>query len=178
MKIKFVLMAFAMMSFSAMSAETNKVEVKWLEPEKYRDVRAANGGNKAFRERVFKNLEQHFAKMANEVLPQNVTLKVKVTDLDLAGDVRYNHSAFRDIRLVKRIYWPSIEFEYELLEQGKVIKSETVTLKDLSFMDRASKLRNRNSYYYEQRIITDWFIDDLKPMMAQLDKQKTAVMSS
>ncbi len=167
-----------LMFASMLSAQAGEVKVQWHEPKNYTDVRAANGGSKAFRERVFKGLEKHFTKMAAEVLPSHLALNIKVTNLNLAGDVRYNFAAHRDIRLVKRIYWPSIEFEYELLEQGKVIKSEVIKLKDMSFMDRGSSLRNRSSYYYEERIITDWFIRDIKPMLAQLDKQKTAVMSS
>lgn len=163
---------------TGLTAQAGEVKVQWHEPESYTDVRAANGGNKVFRERVFKNLEKHFNKMAGEVLPEHLALNVKVTNLNLAGDVRYNYAAHRDIRLVKRIYWPSIEFEYQLLDQGNVIKTEQIKLKDMSFMDRGSSIRNRGSYFYEERIITDWFIKEIKPMLAQLDKQKTAVMSS
>ena len=59
-----------------------------------------------------------------------------------------------------------------------MIKTEQIKLKDMSFMDRGTSIRNRGSYYYEKRIITDWFIKEIKPMLAQLDKQKTAIMSS
>ena len=163
---------------SATPVLAGSVNVEWHEPEKYTDVRAATGSREAFRQRVFKQLDKHFEKMANEVLPQELSLKIKVINLNLAGDVRYNYSAHRDIRLVKRIYWPSIEFEYQLLDNNNVIKSEVIKLKDLSFMDRTSKVRSRSSYHYEEQIITDWFVKDIKPMLAQLDKQKTAVMAS
>ena len=53
--------------------------------------------------------------MASEVFPEHLALNVKVTNLNLTGEVRYNYAAQRDIRLVKRSYWPSIEFEYQLL---------------------------------------------------------------
>lgn len=153
------------------------VEITWQEPKKYTDIRAANGGSKAFRERVFSQLQQHFNKEAEKKLPDGMALKVTVTDINLAGDVRFNFGMNQEIRVVKDIYWPMLKFDYQLVENGKVIKQDSVTLKDMSFLNRGINKANGGSYFYEKRLISDWFRKDVQQTLVQLQKRDTAVMS-
>ena len=172
--IKYLVVALSVLGFAV---QAGTVEVKWHDPKEYTDIKPANESKKSFQRSVFKHLEKHWAKMAEKELPDNISLKVKVTNLNLAGDVRYNFSMSREIRLVKHLYWPSIEFEYSFYDGEQLIKTEQVTLKDMAFMDRGSQIRRNTAYYYEKRIITDWFVDDVQMMLAQWKKQQTAVMS-
>jgi len=177
MRFQIVSIIVLMIVMFSTSAQAGKVEVNWHEPDEYTDIRSTNGGSKAFRKNVFKQLEKHWQKMAEEKLPTDMTLKVKVTNLNLAGDVRYSFSMGHQIRLVKSLYWPSIEFEYTLMQGDKVITTDKAKLKDMSFMDRANALKRSSSYYYDKRIITDWFVDDVQVMLAQWKKHQSAVMS-
>lgn len=148
-----LIISFALIAPSAMAAD---VEVKWIKPDKFRDVRASNNeSRKRFLERTIKQFETHFAKMAEE-LPANQTLKIEVTDVDLAGDV--NYGGIDRIRIVKDIYFPRIEFSYELVnaDQSSVISGEE-TLKDMSFL-RGNNLKYRNdSLGYEKKLLDEWF---------------------
>jgi hypothetical protein len=153
---------FCLCIFTVSQTQAASVEVKWQEPDSYSDIRHGNSHKTKFRKNLFTQLEQHFEKLA-EKLPEQLKLKIKVTNLNLAGDVRYNFSMSQDIRIVKNIYWPSIEFEYSLLNNEQVVKSETVKLKDMAFMDRGGSSRlSHDSYYYEKRILTKWFDKDLQ----------------
>ena len=58
-------------------------EVTWTDYKSYRDIDEGNDGRKQFRERIFKDFEEHFAKLA-ATLPAEQTLKIDVTDVDLA----------------------------------------------------------------------------------------------
>ena len=133
---------------------------------------------KSFRRSLFAQMDKHWQKVANKHLPEGVALDVKVTNVNLAGDVRYNFQMGQSIRLVKTIYWPSIEFEYTLREGNKVIKTDTIKLKDMAFMDRGGSLtRSSTPYFYEKRLITDWFKKDVKAMLTQWQKYNTAEMT-
>ena len=130
-------------------------EVKWTEPDKYRDIDAGEEHKVKFRARVFKQLEQHFNKLAQK-LPEGQVLKIKVTDIDLAGSTL--HGGMKRIRVIKEIHFPRMEFSYQLVDaKGVEIKSANADLKDISFM-MSSNLRYRNDFLgYEKKLLDDWF---------------------
>jgi hypothetical protein len=135
-------------------------EVTWTDHEKYRDIYSGSDGRKSFRERTFKNLEKHFAKLA-ENLPEGQMLKINVTDVDLAGDAR--SGGINQLRVVKEIYYPRMNFSYELINtDGSIITSDEIVLKDMNFM-MGSNLKYRNkSLGYEKKMLDDWFFDTFK----------------
>ena len=90
------------------------VEVNWLEPDTYRDILPGEQHRKSFRERIFTSLNKHFAKISDQ-LPENQVLKVNVSNLDLAGDTL--HAGSKRIRIIKEIYFPRIEFSYQLINK-------------------------------------------------------------
>jgi hypothetical protein len=154
------------------NAQAGTIEVKWQDPDSYTDIRHGNSHKTKFRKNLFTQLEQHLEKLT-EKSPKQLTLKIKVTNLNLAGDVRYNFSMSQDIRMVQHMYWPSIEFEYSLMNDEQVVKSETVKLKDMAFMDRGGRSRlNHDSYYYEKRMLTEWIAKDLQVIIADYQQQK------
>jgi hypothetical protein len=138
-------------------------EVTWTDYKSYRDIDEGNDGRKQFRERIFKDFEEHFAKLA-ATLPAEQTLKIDVTDVDLAGDT--HHAGVNRTRIVKEIYSPRMNFSYQVLDaDGKVIKSDEVVVKDMSFMS-GSNLKYRNkSLGYEKKMLDDWFKETFKEMI-------------
>ena len=137
------------------SVQAAEVEVKWSNPEKYSDIDAGNEHKKHFKERTFKSFEKHFTKLA-ESLPENQKLVLDITNVDLAGDV--NHGGMQRVRVVRDIFFPRMEFTYQLLDADSVIvKSESVSLKDLGFlMHNGFKYRSK-SLSYEKEMLDDWF---------------------
>ena len=136
-------------------AQAAEVEVKWSNSDKYSDIDAGEEHRKHFKERTFKSFEKHFADLA-ATLPEQQKLIVDITDVDLAGDV--NFSGIKRIRVVKSIYFPRIDFSYQLLNaDNKVIKGKEVSLKDLGFLSHTG-LRYRNkTLSYEKEMLDDWF---------------------
>ena len=88
-----------------------KAKVTWGDFNDFTDVRPNGGPKGAFHKQVKKSFENHFAKLAKK-LPHGYKLRVKVNDLDLAGDVRF--SSVNEMRVVKPIYFPKIKFSYVL----------------------------------------------------------------
>ncbi|MDX2369123.1 MAG: DUF3016 domain-containing protein [Colwellia sp.] len=140
-------------------------EVTWTDHEKYRDIHPGSEGRKHFRERTFKNFEKHFAELAVN-LPENQVLNINVTDVDLAGDT---HSAgINQLRIIKDIYYPRMNFSYELVNaDGSIITSGEIVLKDMNFM-MGSNLKYRNkSLGYEKKLLDDWFSDTFKELVVE-----------
>ena len=143
------------------SEQPDRVEIEWQNPKKFSDVRAASGSNKKYRENTFKQLEKYLEKLATK-LPEGQQLKITVTDLDLAGKVWPGHfvgvDTTSDVRMIKRIDFPSMDFSYQLLNaEGQVLQEGTEEIKDMSFQDRANRHFKNDSLRYEKNMLNDWF---------------------
>lgn len=152
------MVAASLLSGAAAAAQ---VEVTWQDPDSYQDIRPSNQSRVSFRKMVFADLEEYLAKLA-EALPENQTLSLTVTDLDLAGQVWPSSflggSGGTDIRLVKSVYIPRMTFSYALNDDGgNTLQSAQVKLKDMSFMDRGRVNRNFENLSYEKAMLKDWF---------------------
>ena len=161
-KIKTFIYAILLMAIIPLSyVQAAEVEVNWLKPEKYTDVKAGQGHRKRFKERTFKAFEQHFKTLA-KALPEQQKLVVNVTNVDLAGDVNFN---IKRIRVVKDIFIPRMAFNYQLLDaEGAVIKSEEVSLKDMGFLMHNPSLRYRSKpLLYEKAMLDKWFNKTFTP---------------
>lgn len=133
-----------------------QVEVKWSNPDKYSDIFPGEGHRKHFKERTFKSFEKHFAKLANS-LPENQKLVLDITNVDLAGDVHFG-GGIKRIRVVKDIFFPRLEFSYQLLAADKsVITTQEVSLKDMSFLMHGRSRYSSRSLSYEKEMLDRWF---------------------
>ena len=158
----FTLVSLHSVTFAATS------EVTWKDYEKYRDIYPGNESRKHFRERTFKNFEKHFAKLAQS-LPEGLTLKIVVTNVDLAGDTHIG--GIHRLRIIKELYSPQLTFSYQLLGADDAeITSAAVELRDMNFM-MGSNLRYRNdSLGYEKQMLDDWFKESFNDRI--VDKKK------
>jgi len=155
----FTIVSFQNVAYAATS------EVTWTDYEKYRDIHPGDGNKKSFRERTFKNLEKHFAKLAAN-LPEGQVLKIDVTDVDLAGDTMAG--GINRYRIVKDIYFPRMNFSYQLVNaDGSEVLSDDVVVKDMNFL-RGSSLKYRNdSLGHEKKMLDDWFFKEFKEQVIE-----------
>jgi hypothetical protein len=145
--------------------QISALTVTWGDYQTFTDVKPANGMRKAYAESTFKTLEEYMHKLAAD-LPQGHTLAMTITNLDLAGRVLPGsftglglHSTDM-IRVIKTIDIPRIEFTYEYKDaNGIVLKSDTVNLKDMSFMTGHNPLFSSDSLKYEKNMLRKWFKD-------------------
>ncbi len=155
-----VLMSTLLLTPSAFAANS---EVTWTDYKSYRDIDAGNENRKSFRERVFKDFEKHFAKLA-ATLPADQTLKIDVTDVDLAGDT--NAAGINRVRIIKHLYSPRMNFSYQLIDaNGNVVQADEVVVKDMNFMSGNSLKYRHKSFGYEKKMLDDWFDKTFKTLI-------------
>ena len=148
------------------SKSDSRIQIVWEKPEKFTDTRSASMSASKHRKHIFEQLEAHMAKLSN-TLPKGQSLRLKVTNLDLAGRVEPGRftglvNTMDDIRVVREIDIPRITFSYELFSaKGELIKEDNVKLKDMNFM-RGPSIRAKDApFAYEKRMLTQWFEDNL-----------------
>lgn len=150
-----VAVMFLLMETTLVNAAS--LEINWINPEKYRDIKAGNQHRKSFQEQVFKELEEHLSALAMK-LPEEQILKIDVTDIDLAGDV--NIGGIERVRIITELYFPRMKFSYQLLNADKsVVSSDEVDLKDMSFMMHSNLRYKNKTFGYERKMLDEWFKD-------------------
>lgn len=116
------------------------------------------------REQVLKDLTAHFSKLGAR-LPKDAVLKVDVLDIDLAGRRHYSFRWATDLRILQGgADWPHMRIRYSLERDGKVIASGEELLKDMMYLDRASRYSSSDALRFEKQMLDDWFKEKLAPV--------------
>jgi hypothetical protein len=139
-----------------------RVSVKWVEPTSFTDVREPNFSSAKFRKRVFSQLEKHLDKLAKD-LPAGQSLNIVVSDVDLAGRIEpasfigFSRS-MDDIRIMRNVDIPRLNFDYEIVDgTGNVIRSEKVSLKNMSYLHGRGISGRNKPFEHEKRMLSKWF---------------------
>lgn len=145
--------------------------INWEKPRSYTDVRRSNGNpnSKKYRHRVFKNIHGTFEELVGK-LPDGFSMNVVVDNLDLAGDTRTAGvkfgSGLSDVRIMRQIDIPRMSFSYEVKDDsGEVVSSQSLNLKDMNYLQGASRMRSSEPLFYETRMLTKWFKKEFKNVL-------------
>lgn len=155
--------------------QAGEIKAEWKEPKEFRDLRAADGFDKRFHKKFIEDFDKFFAKVQSE-LPEDVKVEFKFTDVDLAGRIDFG-SSFDRVRLVEHQYWPRMEFEVVMYKGNNKVYQDTVSVKDMAFMDRAPAIQYR-SFGYEKRMLKEWIDSELTDKLAQYEKSQNDVMEN
>ncbi|HEY0588483.1 MAG TPA: DUF3016 domain-containing protein [Pseudoduganella sp.] len=145
--------AAALLLAAAGAASAGGVTVKYQEPDKFSDVPFFEPD----RDQVLKELTTHFDQLGKQ-LPANQQLTITVTDIDLAGRVEPRRRSMHDIRILRGgADWPTMELQYSLQQDGKVIASGTDRLSNMMYLDRLNHYAGGDSLRYEKPMLDEWF---------------------
>ncbi|QBY03899.1 DUF3016 domain-containing protein [Thalassotalea sp. HSM 43] len=139
-------------------AMAGQAKVNWVDPDSYTDIEPGDEPRSRFEARVFKELEEHIAELAAK-LPEGQTLTMDITNVDLAGDVRYmvgpNNAT---IRVIEDLYFPKMRFKYQLTDaSGAKLSSGEEHIKDMGFFNSPGSGMHHENFKYEKVMLTDWF---------------------
>lgn len=142
----------ALLGAQAHAAAT--VEVRYVEPDSFVDI----GRSTLDRERTLNALTAHLQKLG-KTLPDGQTLRLDVTDIDLAGDIR--PWGWHELRVLRgQADWPQISLRYTLVEGERTLKSGEVRLSDLAYMQTLNgRDRPGEELAVEKRMVRRWFAE-------------------
>ncbi|MCC7699878.1 DUF3016 domain-containing protein [Janthinobacterium sp. EB271-G4-7A] len=133
-------------------------EVHFTKPEQFTDL----SFDQTEREKVLKDLTAHFEKLGESLKPGQ-TLKIDVTDLDMAGRENPAMRSTQDFRVMTGgADWPRMRLHYVLEQDGKVIANADAALSDMSYLTRINRYSSGDKLRYEKQMIDDWFADTFK----------------
>jgi len=136
------------------SATDEVATVTLINPHNFTDIDTGNFGVQSnFEQRVAKELAEALADHFKET---DLIIDIMFTDIDLAGETRYN---MREIRVLKNVYIPRMSFEYEIKDKSGVVKlADTVDIKDMSYLDkRLFGIKANDLFRYEKRMLIEYF---------------------
>lgn len=157
--MKKLLLVLSVMAVFSGLAQAGEAKVNWGKFDDFTDIVSSHSSKELFRE----DLQKEFALVFNHLakkLPDGFELEVTVTDIDLAGDVRPGMwvSSTHDIRVMREIYWPRMNFSFELRNEKKeVIATGKEELRDMDYLRRARIPSGNTSFEFEEKMLQDWF---------------------
>ena len=159
--------------FAAPPAANTHVEVIFDHPENFSDVKDSSMGSDKGRDSYLALIKEHIQQRAARYLTEGQTLTLTFTNIDMAGDFEpWRGPDFNDVRIVKEIYPPRMNFTYKLVDaSGAVIKEGQEKLLDMSFQITASPIDNQDSLRYEKAMLDNWLRDKIQPSKADKTKK-------
>jgi Protein of unknown function (DUF3016) len=149
------LIAAATLGLAGLSAAqaAGQLDVSFVKPEEFRDL----GRVTADRDRAIKTLTEYLQQLGRQ-LPDGQTLRLEVTDIDMAGEI-HPSASLTDIRIARGgADWPYLALRYALTEGGRTLKSGESRLSDMAYLfSRRGYPATDNQMYYEKRLLRDWF---------------------
>lgn len=134
-------------------AQAGTVQVNFDHPERYADA-----GTLREAEGVRQVIDQHLQALGQTKLPAGQTLKVTITDIDLAGELHRWMGPLHDVRVVGRgVDWPRIDLRYTLSDGERVLAQGSERIADMAYLMRSTNQRYNDRLPYEQRMLSAWF---------------------
>jgi Protein of unknown function (DUF3016) len=134
-------------------AQAGMVEVQFDQPDRYTDV-----GSQRDAMAVQATLRAMLQTFGAERLPAGQTLRVAITDVDLAGEIAPPTRRMQDVRVMGRTPdWPRISLRYTLRDGDRVLAEGSDVVSDMAYLSRSTRQTGQGSLPYEQRMLSDWF---------------------
>jgi Protein of unknown function (DUF3016) len=154
---------------STTSAQASRVEVTFVNPEEFTDVKDSHMASERDRESILTLIKEYLVERGGKLLPEGQTLAISISDIDMAGDFEpWRGLQFSDVRIVKEIYPPSVKLSYKLTDaSGAVVKEGEARLRDLNYQMSATPSFSSDSLRYEKALLDNW-------MRSEFPKTKTA----
>lgn len=144
------------------AADEARVTVKFVNPEKFTDIKDSFMGTEKGRDYYLKELRALIEAQAGRELPAGQKLAVTFTDIDLAGDYLPSMSSGHDVRVMKDVYPPRLKFSYVVTDAaGAVVKEGQENLTDLNYLQTPGIDRN-DTLFFEKALLRNWLSRTLK----------------
>ena len=127
--------------------------VQFVNPDTYTDI-----GPRRDADVVQQQLRQILETLATKRLPAGQTLRLAITDVDLAGEIPPAMRLLHDVRVMgNRPDWPRISLRYTLQDGDRVLAEGSDVVSDMAYLMRSTRAVSHQRLPYEQRMLSNWF---------------------
>ncbi len=146
---------------ATMPCSAGEAVLNWSDPTRFTDIKPGPGTPKTTLVSIQKAFTGAFRQSA-EALPEGYTFNAEISNVDLAGQVNPPQAMnpnLMNTRVLTRNYFPSITLSYRLSgPDGTVLASgSNVLITDMDYLSRSTSANVSTPYYYEVRMIRNWF---------------------
>jgi len=140
-----------------------QVEVVFVEPGKFTDIREDLYSSSEPSERMLQELREHLEHLGQSYLKPGQSLLVRIMDIDLAGEFEpWRGPDFDHIRILKDIYSPAITLEFRLTgADGKVLSEGKRELRELGYF-MGMVLPTWDRLRFEKEMLRTWLRREFK----------------
>lgn len=147
------------------AAPAARAVAEFIAPENFADFRDSLFDTEKARQQLGDEIAGHVADIGRRYIPEGQRLEIRFTNIDLAGDFEpWRGPNFDDIRIVKEIYPPRMEFDYRLVDAatGAVIRQGSEKLVDLAYLMSAGRLPSHDQLRHDKQMLSDWMRREFK----------------
>lgn len=141
-----------------------RVSVVFVEPARFTDARDAAQPSERGTAALLAELARFIRQAGERELPAGLSLEVRVTDLDLAGEFEpWRGPQFERFRVLKDVYAPRIDLEFRVTDtDGRVVGEGRRSLRDADYLARSIRVSG-DRLRYEKDLLRDWLRQELRP---------------
>lgn len=161
--VRYGLMAMLLLGVSHAHAEApaGVVTVEFVQPDKFTDAGDDSFGG--YSASTLAALRKYIERTAPRYLQAGQQLSIQITDIDLAGSFEPWRGPGRDVRIVRDVYPPRINLQFEWRDaDGHVLGQGEKSLRNLAFQ-MTTVARGSDALRYEKALINDWLATEFSP---------------
>lgn len=153
----------AALAVLTLPAHAASVDVTYVHPETFTDVSDSYAVHAAVRAAYLDDLRRYLAGRAGRALLPGQTLRVAITNIDMAGGFEPWRQSAGNVRIIRDVYPPRIDLTFELIDAGgTIVREGERKLRDLTFL-MTSTLRSIDPLRYEKALLDDWVEREFPP---------------
>jgi hypothetical protein len=139
-------------------SRTSRISVVFVDPERFTDVRDGAQASPRGQAALLDELARFARETGERLVPADLSLELRVTDVDLAGEFEpWRGPQFERTRFMREIYMPRIDLEFRLADvQGRVVGEGRRSLRDANYLARSIRLTDER-LRYEKDLLREWF---------------------
>lgn len=155
------LLALALAVAAATAAAAGRVDVVYVDPEKFSDVRDGYTQTASARTFLLDELRRHIERRAAPRLAEGETLVVTITNVHLAGDYEARTPSSTNVRIVRDIMPARIDLKFRLMRpDGGIVAEGERQLRSTGYPVGVG-IDPSDPLVYEKVLLDDWLGRDL-----------------
>ena len=129
----------------------------FVQPERFTDVKDSLLGSPKGTADLLAEIDRYLHAAGERYVPAGLTLDIRVTNIDLAGEFEpWRGPQFDRVRIMRDVYPPRFALEFRLTDaSGAVVKEGQRVLLDQLYLSAAA-LNNGDRLYYDKLLLGDW----------------------